>query len=301
VTLPAAVLDQLKVGPGEKFRISDHDPRWLPPGLKELSKEERRARAGELLADNQRELAPAQDVLYADGRRALLVIFQAMDAAGKDSTIKHVMSGVNPQGCEVISFKQPSEEELAHHFLWRYAKAAPRRGRIGIFNRSYYEEVLVVRVHPEWLDKQNLPPGHRGKGLWEQRYRAINDFERHLSEGGTRILKFFLNVSLDEQRERFLARIDDPSKNWKFSQADLAERALWPTYMEAFEHAVNATATEHAPWYVIPADRKWAMRAAVADIIVTTLLSMDLAYPELADTALTGLQAARASLLAEGT
>ncbi len=301
MSLPKAVLDQLKVSPGEKFRIADHDPSWLPPGMRDLSKAERKARAAELLADNQRELAPAQDVLYADGRRSLLLVFQAMDAAGKDSTIKHVMSGVNPQGCEVTSFKQPSSEELAHNFLWRYAKAVPQRGRIGIFNRSYYEEVLVVKVHPQWLDKQNLPPGHRGAKLWAQRYDAINDFEQHLTESGTTILKFFLNVSLGEQRNRFLARIDDPAKNWKFSSADLNERALWPAYMDAFEDAINATATHHAPWYVIPADRKWAMRAAVADIVTTTLESMDLAYPTLDPTAQAGLQEARTALEAERT
>ncbi len=301
MTLPKAVLDQLKVVPGEKFQISDHDPAWLPLDLRELGKDERKARAAELLADNKRELAPAQDVLYADGRKALLLVFQAMDAAGKDSTIKHVMSGVNPQGCEVTSFKQPSSEELAHDFLWRYAKAVPQRGRIGIFNRSYYEEVLVVKVHPEWLDKQRLPPGGRGEKFWQQRYDAINDFEEHLSESGTTILKFFLNVSLDEQRNRFLARIGDPAKNWKFSGADLAERALWPAYMEAFESAINATATHHAPWYVIPADRKWAMRATVADIITTTLASMELAYPSLDDAALAALQTAKVALEAEGT
>jgi PPK2 family polyphosphate:nucleotide phosphotransferase len=301
VSLPKTVLDQLKIVPGEKFRIADHDPRWLPPGLRELSKGDRKARSAELLADNQRELAPAQDVLYADGRQALLLVFQAMDAAGKDSTIKHVMSGVNPQGCEVTSFKQPSSEELAHNFLWRYAKAAPQRGRIGIFNRSYYEEVLVVKVHPEWLDKQRLPPGDRGKEFWQERYDAIRDFEKHLTESGTHILKFFLNVSLDEQRERFLSRIDDPAKNWKFSSADLSERALWPSYMAAFEDAINATSTHYAPWYVIPADRKWAMRAAVADIVSTTLASMDLAYPALDDTALAGLQTAKAALESEGT
>ena len=300
MTLPKAVLDQLKVVPGETFRIADHDPKWLPPGVSELSKDERKTRAAELLADNQRELAPAQDVLYADGRKALLLVFQAMDAAGKDSTIKHVMSGVNPQGCEVTSFKQPSSEELAHDFLWRYAKAAPQRGRIGIFNRSYYEEVLVVKVHPEWLDKQKLPPGDRGEKFWKQRYEAINDFEQHLTESGTKILKFFLNVSLDEQRARFVARIDDPAKNWKFSSADLIERALWPQYMAAFEDAVNATATHHAPWYVIPADRKWAMRSTVADIVTTTLREMDLAYPTLDDAALAGLQTAKTALECEG-
>ncbi len=300
MTLPKPVLDQLKVSPGERFRMRDHDPRWLPPGLADLSKQARRDRAAELLTTSQAELTQAQDRLYADGRFALLLVFQAMDAAGKDSTIKHVMSGVNPQGCQVTSFKVPSSEESAHTFLWRYGKAVPERGRIGIFNRSYYEEVLVVKVHPEFLVQQKRPPERHGRAFWQRRYDDINAFESHLSSNGTKILKFFLNVSLDEQRKRFLERIDDPAKNWKFSAADLAERALWPKYMTAFEDAINATSTAHAPWYVIPADRKWAMRAAVADIVTTTLTSMKVAYPTVSDAQRAELLAHRAALEAEG-
>ena len=300
MTLPRAVLDQLKVSPGERFRVRDHDPAWLPPALRDLPKDERKARAELLLENSRAELAEAQDRLYAEDRYSLLLVFQAMDAAGKDSTIKHVMSGVNPQGCEVTSFKVPSSEELAHTFLWRYAKATPERGRIGIFNRSYYEEVLVLRVHPEILAEQQLPPGPRGRAFWQQRYDDINAFEAHLSANGTRILKFFLNVSRDEQRNRFLERIDDPAKNWKFSASDLKERARWSDYMKAFEDAINATSTRHAPWYVIPADRKWAMRAAVADIVTTTLTSMKVAYPTLDDAQRSALLEAKVALEAEG-
>jgi PPK2 family polyphosphate:nucleotide phosphotransferase len=300
VTLPKAVLDQLKISPGERFRIRDHDPKWLPPGLRDLSKQDRRARAAALLESSRSELAEAQDRLYADDRFALLLVFQAMDAAGKDSTIKHVMTGINPQGCEVTSFKVPSDEELSHTFLWRCAKAVPQRGRIGIFNRSYYEDVLVVKVHPEILDGQGVSPRRRGRAFWGQRYEDINAFEKHLSANGTTIIKFFLNVSRDEQRQRFLDRIDDPSKNWKFSSSDLKERARWDDYMKAFEEAINATSTPHAPWYVIPADRKWAMRAAVADIVTTTLTAMKVTYPRLEDEQLAGLEQARAELEAEG-
>ena len=267
--------------------------------LKELGKDDIKARARELLDNNLAELAGAQDLLYADDRYALLVVFQAMDAAGKDGTIKHVMSGVNPQGCQVYSFKKPSAEDLDHNFLWRYMKCLPERGRIGIFNRSYYEDVLVVRVHPEILESQRLPDGKHGKKFWAARYEDINAFEQHLVRNGTVILKFFLNVSKQTQKERFLERLDRPEKNWKFSSADLTERGFWNDYQDAYEKALSVTSTENAPWYVIPADHKWAARALVADIITTTLLSLDLHYPEPGEAQKALLAEARRKLGAE--
>ena len=222
-----------------------------------------------------------------------------MDAAGKDGTIKHVMSGVNPQGCQVFSFKKPSAEDLDHNFLWRYMRCLPERGRIGIFNRSYYEDVLVVKVHPELLVAQRLPDGAPGKKLWRRRYEDINAFERHLARNGTVILKFFLNVSKDEQKRRFLDRLDRPDKNWKFSAADLAERAHWGDYMRAYSDCLSATSTKSAPWYVVPADHKWVARAVVADVITTTIRSLDLKYPEVTDEQREGLTEARRRLLAE--
>ena len=261
----------------------------------DLSKEECKAQLEEGIAT----LATLQDILYAHNIYAVLCVFQAMDAAGKDGTIKHVMSGVNPQGCSVASFKVPSAEELDHNFLWRYSKALPPRGNIGIFNRSYYEEVLVVRVHPDILDKQRLPVTARGKAFWKARYDDINNFERHLVRNGTIILKFFLNVSKDEQKSRFMERLDTPEKNWKFSANDVRERQFWDDYQTAFEEAINHTSTPWAPWWVIPADRKWAMRAAVSDIVTSTISSLDLHYPELSDEDRAELAAARAELEAE--
>ncbi|MDT8322807.1 MAG: polyphosphate kinase 2 family protein [Bacteroidota bacterium] len=240
-------------------------------------------------------MAALQDVLYADDRYALLIIFQAMDAAGKDSTIKHVMSGVNPQGCQVFSFKAPSAEELDHNYLWRCMKRAPERGRIGIFNRSYYEEVLITRVHPELLERQKLPPSAR-RNIWEERYAEINGYERYLVRNGTRVLKFFLHVSRDEQRRRFLRRIDRQEKNWKFSVGDMNERAHWDDYQAAYEELINHTSTEHAPWHVIPADHKWFMRGAVAEIIVHALEGLDLRYPEVDEERRAELQRIRAEL-----
>ncbi|MBX3683048.1 MAG: polyphosphate kinase 2 family protein [Thauera sp.] len=244
-------------------------------------------------------LAELQEMLYAHDRYSLLVIFQAMDAAGKDGAIRHVMSGINPQGCQVFSFKKPSSEELDHNFLWRYMKSLPERGRIGIFNRSYYEDVLVVRVHPEVLDQQRLPPGKRGKSFWEARYEDINAFERHLVRNGTVVLKFFLNVSKTQQKRRFLERLERPDKHWKFSAADLAEREYWDDYMDAYERAITATSTEWAPWHVVPADHKWATRAIVADIISSTLVSLDLQFPKPTDEQLAQLAKARKRLLDE--
>ena len=231
-----------------------------------------------------KQLAKYQDVLYAQNVYSLLLVFQAMDAAGKDSTIKHVMSGINPQGCQVSSFKQPSAEELDHDYLWRYVRGLPERGRIGIFNRSYYEEVLVVRVHPEILQNQQLPVKQKeNPNIWQQRFEQINNFEKYLTDNGTVVLKFFLNVSLEEQRSRFLDRINRPEKNWKFSASDVKERKFWQDYMKAYEAVFNHTSTEYAPWYIIPADHKWFARLAVADIINHQLGQMDLHYPQVSE------------------
>jgi PPK2 family polyphosphate:nucleotide phosphotransferase len=239
--------------------------------------------------------------LRASDTYALLVIFQALDAAGKDGTIKHVTSGINPQGCQVFSFKQPSAEERDHDFLWRANRALPERGRIGIFNRSYYEDVLVVRVHPEFLDGQQLPPDTpKGKRLWKQRYEEIKDFERHLDRNGTKIVKFFLHVSKEEQRRRFLERVENPEKHWKFSGSDLAERARWDDYMEAFEDAITATSTSYAPWYVIPADHKYVMRTLVAGVLVRSIRGLGLSYPTVTPEKLEAIEKARDALLAEG-
>ena len=231
------------------------------------------------LAASVARLSELQPMLYAHDHRAVLLVFQAMDAAGKDSTIRAVLSGVNPAGCEIYAFKRPSAQELDHDFLWRTACRLPERGRIGVFNRSYYEEVLAVKVHPELLGAQRLPPGGHGERFWAQRYESIRDHEKHLARNGTVILKFWLHVSKEEQRQRFLARLDEPQKNWKFETADVAERAHWRDYMAAYETAINETSRPWAPWYAIPADSKPFMRAAVADIIVRTLESLGLEYP----------------------
>ncbi len=277
----ASLIDRFRVPPGKKLRLKDHDSGWAQTKeMKELGKEVIKARAQEVLRVNLAELAAAQELLYANDTHSVLVVLQAMDAAGKDGTIKHVMSGVNPQGCQVFSFKKPSSEDLDHNFLWRYMKALPERGRIGIFNRSYYEDVLVVRVHPELLDRAKLPEGKRGARFWKDRYDDINSFERHLVRNGTLILKFFLNVSKAEQKSRFLDRLDDPKKHWKFSAADLAERGHWDDYMDAYEAALSATSTKWAPWYVIPADHKWVTRAIVADILTSSITDLGLRPPE---------------------
>jgi len=232
------------------------------------------------LAKNIKRLAELQDVLYAQDIHSLLVVFQAMDAAGKDSVVKHVMSGINPQGCQVTSFKQPSAEELDHDFLWRCQKALPERGRIGIFNRSHYEEVLVVRVHKGYLESQHLPEEIKhDKDIWKSRFRQIRNWETTLAENGTHVIKFFLHVSKDEQKKRFLDRIEQPEKNWKFNSGDAKERALWDDYMKAYEDAIENTSTDESPWYIIPADKKWFTRLAVSEIIVKTLESLDLKYP----------------------
>ncbi|MCE2720978.1 MAG: polyphosphate kinase 2 family protein [Dolichospermum sp.] len=245
------------------------------------------------------QLAKYQDILYAQNTYSLLIIFQAMDAAGKDSTIKHVMSGVNPQGCQVFSFKAPSEEELDHDYLWRSMRALPERGRIGIFNRSYYEELLIVRVHPEILKKQQLPSFPKGDQIWKQRFEEINNFEKYLVNNGVIILKFFLNVSKSVQRKRFLERIDSPEKNWKFSASDLQERRFWDDYMNAYEEVFNHTSTEFAPWYIVPADRKWFTRLIVADIICQKLQELNLQYPKISEEYKRKLSEAKKALEAE--
>lgn len=296
----AELLDRLRVSPGQKVRLRDYDAGWAQTDdMKALGKDAVKGRAKEILAKNLEELAEAQQLLYADNRYSVLVVLQALDAAGKDGTIKHVMSGVNPQGCQVFSFKQPSAEELDHNFLWRYTKALPERGRIGIFNRSYYEEVLVVRVHPELLERQRLAGQKHGKKFWRERYEDINALERHLVRNGTIVLKFFLHISKDEQRRRFLDRLERPEKHWKFSPADLAERGHWDDYVEAYEDALSATSTEWAPWYIVPADYKWATRAVVADVLTSAIVGLDLHYPQVTEEQRAALEAARQQLLNE--
>ncbi|OBQ10981.1 polyphosphate kinase 2 family protein [Anabaena sp. AL09] len=245
------------------------------------------------------QLAKYQDILYAQNTYSLLIIFQAMDAAGKDSTIKHVMSGVNPQGCQVFSFKSPSEEELDHDYLWRSMKSLPERGRIGIFNRSYYEELLIVRVHPEILKKQQLPNFPQNNHIWKQRFEEINNFEKYLFNNGVIVLKFFLNVSKSVQKRRFLERIESPDKNWKLSVSDVRERAFWDDYMDAYEQVFNHTSTEFAPWYIVPADRKWFTRLVVADIICQKLQELNLQYPQMSEEYKQQLLAAKKTLEAE--
>jgi PPK2 family polyphosphate:nucleotide phosphotransferase len=281
--------DRFRVQPDKKFRLEDHDPG--DTGRFE-SKEEGKRHLEKGL-ERMREL---QEKLYAQDQWALLLVFQAMDAAGKDSAIEHVMSGVNPQGCQVYSFKAPSAEELDHDFLWRTTRCLPERGRIGVFNRSYYEEVLVVRVHPEVLSRQKVPPALVTDRIWKERFQDINAFERYLARNGMAIRKFFLNVSKEEQRERFLARLDEPEKNWKFSAADVEERRHWDEYMKAYEDMISATSTEHAPWHVIPADHKWFTRLAVADVIVEAMEGLDLHFPEVSETQRQELARARALL-----
>ncbi len=266
--------EKFRVMPGRKIKLANCDPSFTG-NFK--SKEE----AQDKLSADIRKLASLQDVLYAQKTYALLLIFQAMDAAGKDGIIKHIMSGINPQGCQVFSFKAPSQEELDHDYLWRHMKALPERGRIGIFNRSYYEEVLIVKVHPEILHGQRIPPDKKNhQDIWKHRYEDINCVERYLARNGTLLLKFFLHISKKEQKARFLERINQPEKNWKFELGDLKERGLWKNYMQAYEDMLNATSSKWAPWYVIPADRKWFARAAVADIISDKLKSLNLRYPE---------------------
>ncbi|HET7288077.1 MAG TPA: polyphosphate kinase 2 family protein [Pyrinomonadaceae bacterium] len=285
--------EPFRITDGKSFRLKKIDPaNTLSFDADEKPKAQQALEAGVEL------LAKLQDKLYAQDRWAVLIIFQAMDAAGKDGAIKHVMSGVDPQGCEVSSFKSPSAEELDHDFLWRCAKRIPERGRIGIFNRSYYEETLVVRVHQNYLEGQKLPPDVKTKDLWKRRYQDITSFERYLSHNGVIVLKFFLHVSKEEQKQRFLARIDDPGKNWKFSLNDVREREHWDEYMDAYEDTIRHTASKHAPWYVVPADHKWFTRLVVASAIVTNLNALGLDYPALNDEELQALQEAKKALAA---
>lgn len=265
-----------RVKPGQKLSLASHDSAWLPKGFEG---DAAKTLAEAHLQESRDRLAKAQEKLYASDCHALLVILQGLDAAGKDGIVKHVMSGVNPLGCQVSAFKAPVGQELEHDFLWRFGPHLPEKGKIGLFNRSYYEEVLVVRVHPEFLSKQKMPPGPRDEPFWKARYRAINDFEARLSESGTVIRKFMLNVSPDEQRRRLLERINDPAKFWKFNPADVEERAHLPAYRRAFEGALSATSTKAAPWYVIPADRKWFARTLVARIIVAAVEELKLDFP----------------------
>jgi PPK2 family polyphosphate:nucleotide phosphotransferase len=276
------------------FRLKDIDP----GDTLEFTSEDK-PRAKEALAHGVALLAELQEMLYAQDRWAVLLIFQAMDAAGKDGAIKHVMSGVNPQGCQVYSFKSPSAEDLDHDYLWRCAKCLPERGRIGIFNRSYYEETLVVRVHPELLNKQRLPSELITKDIWEERFQDIRAFERHLTRNGVAIRKFFLHVSSKEQRKRFLSRIEEPEKNWKFSASDSVEREHWDEYMQAYEDTIRNTATKRAPWYVVPADNKWFTRVIVGAAVIEALSSLDLAFPEVSEAKRRDLAAVKRRLLAE--
>jgi PPK2 family polyphosphate:nucleotide phosphotransferase len=279
-----------RVTRGKDFRLKDYDP-GDTLGLK-MDKDE----AAQLLQRGSEWLAMEQDILYAQDSWSLLLVFQAMDAAGKDGTIKHVMSRVNPQGCEVVSFKEPSVEDLSHDFLWRYSRKVPERGRIGIFNRSYYEEVLVVRVHQQLLDPQKIPPDLIGKDLWDDRLADIARFEDYLSRQGVVILKFYLNLSYGEQKKRFLERLDNPDKNWKFSASDIRERRYWNDYMRAYDEAIRATATKAAPWFVVPADNKWFTRLVVAAAIVEAVEGLNLAYPKATPAQRKDLAAAREEL-----
>jgi PPK2 family polyphosphate:nucleotide phosphotransferase len=295
------ILDHLRVAPGTAAAIADRDPGWTGgPDYEGLTHDGLKREAKAVLARDVERLSEAQELLWASDSRALLVVFQALDAAGKDSAIEHVMSGVNPQGVQVFSFKTPSAEELDHDFLWRTAKAAPERGRIGIFNRSHYEEVVALRVHPEWLDAQRLPRSSDDPGFWDERFEDINTFERHLDRTGTKIVKFFLHVSREEQKRRFIARLDEPHREWKFNAADVAERARWDEYMAAYEDALTATSTPWAPWYVVPADYKWVTQALVAAILVDTIHALDLQWPTVSAADHEANAAARRELDAEG-
>jgi PPK2 family polyphosphate:nucleotide phosphotransferase len=281
-----------RITDGKDFRLKD-----INPGDTLGYGSEDKPRSKEALARGVEALAKLQDMLYAQDRWAVLLIFQAMDAAGKDGTIKHVMSGINPQGCQVFSFKSPSAEDLDHDYMWRCLKCLPQRGRIGIFNRSYYEETLIVRVHPEFLEKQKLPPELITKDIWQERYQDIRSFERYLSRNGVVIRKFFLHVSKSEQKKRFLERLDTPQKNWKFSANDIKEREFWNDYMKAYEDMICNTATKYAPWYVVPADNKWFTRVVVAAAVVETLHSLDLKYPKVGKEKLKELAAAKQVLV----
>ena len=292
--------EEFKITPGKKVSLKDYDSSWVPEWAKKQEDNEGKKavkeQALEVLETKRQKLIEMQELLWASDTYSMLIILQGMDAAGKDSTISHVMSGVNPQGCQVTSFKTPSEEELNHDFLWRHNKALPERGRIGIFNRSYYEDVLIVKVRPEVFQKQKVPPEEEGKKFWSHRYEDINLFERHLVRNGTVILKFFLNVSKKEQKERLLKRLEDPDKNWKFSITDISERSKWKEYIDAYEDVFNETNTEWAPWYIIPSDKKWVTHASISEIIVSHIKKLDLKYPVLNKEQCAALDNAKAEL-----
>jgi len=289
------MLDSCRVTGGKGFDLKNHDPAHIAGDLFD------RSQADTFLTASVQRLSELQERLYAQNQWSLLCIFQAMDAAGKDGTIKHVLTGVNPQGVQVTSFKVPGPEDLAHDFLWRCERVLPERGRIGIFNRSYYEEVLVVRVHPELLARQHLPEQLVGKKVWDHRFQSICDFERHLARQGTVVLKFFLHLSKQEQRARFLARLEEPAKNWKFSASDLAERGFWNDYQSAFQEAIAATATPDCPWFVVPADHKWFTHLVVGVAIIEALEKLDLRFPQSSDAQLATLEKARRELEQEGS
>src|SRR5665648_108148 len=295
--------EDFKVPAGKAVSLKDYDSGWVPKWAKKQEQKNHNKAVKDhalgVLEDNRKKLISMQELLWASDSYAMLIILQGMDAAGKDSTIRHVMSGVNPQGCQVTAFKTPSEEELDHDFLWRHTKALPERGRIGIFNRSYYEDVLIVKVRPEVLEKTKLPPEAEGKLIWNQRYEDINMFERHLFRNGTIVLKFFLHVSKQQQKQRFLKRLEDPDKNWKFSLTDLSERSKWTDYMEAYEDVLNQTSTEWAPWYIIPADKKWVTHASISEIIVSQIEKLNLKYPVLNEEQFAALEKAKSELKKE--
>jgi PPK2 family polyphosphate:nucleotide phosphotransferase len=292
LTNPGKFASPFRITKGSTFQLAKFDPKSIR-GAESLSKEQ----AVEYLEAGRTQLGKLQELLYAQDRWAVLLIFQAMDAAGKDGAIKHVMSGIDPQGCQVYSFKAPSSEELDHDFLWRTSKSLPERGRIGIFNRSYYEEGLIVRVHPEILGGQKLPSSLVTERIWEERFEDINAFERYLSRNGVLIRKFFLHISKEEQKERFLARLDDPAKNWKFSLADARERLHWDEYMAAYQDLIRHTSTKHAPWYVVPADKKWFARLVIAAAIIDSLEELNLSFPDIDAAKRRELQKARQELL----
>ncbi len=286
-----------RVIPGKKVDLKRFGTGWAQDEeLKAAGKEAVKEQALEILEQNRRELDSAQELLWASDTYAVLIILQGMDTSGKDGTIKHVMSGVNPQGCRVTSFTVPSDEELDHDFLWRYWRHLPSRGEIGVFNRSYYEEVLVVKVHPEIIERQRIPGKKRNKKFWKERYEDINAYERHLTRNGTVVLKFFLHISKEEQKKRLLDRLKTEEKLWKFSVSDLSERRYWDDYIEAYEDMLHATSTDRAPWYVIPADHKWVARTLVADIISTSIQSLDLRYPAVSDEQRAAIRHARKEL-----
>jgi len=295
------IIRKITVNPGKKVDLKDHETGWAQDDvLKKADEDQVKDAAKKILDQNRLTLAESQELLWASGAYSVLIVLQGMDTAGKDGTIRHVMSGVNPQGCRVQGFKVPTQEELSHNFLWRYSKALPSRGEIGIFNRSYYEDVLVVKVHPEILDAQRLPPGKRDQKFWDRRYKDINAFENHLVQNGTVILKFFLHISKEEQKRRLLERLENKEKYWKVSPADLKERGYWDDYIQAYEAMLSNTSTSRAPWYIIPADFKWAARALVADVVSRKIQELDLKYPEVTKKQVEELKRSKKQLKLEG-